>query len=112
MANDVFRERLFEAIGRKIADVRKGARPRLSQAKLASKVGITRSAVSALEAGHHGVSILTLCRMAAALEVAPGEFLPDEEELKRLTSEPESAPGESLSAPAESLVEEYLESHG
>jgi len=103
--NDVLRERLFEAIGRKIADARKQARPRLSQAKLAAKVGITRSAVSALEAGHHGASILTLCQLAAALEVAPGELLPDEQELNRLTSEPESAP-------AESLVEEYLESHG
>jgi transcriptional regulator with XRE-family HTH domain len=105
VGNDVFREKLFEAIGRKIAEARKQARPHLSQAKLASKVGITRSAVSALEAGHHGVSVVTLCQLAATLEVAPGELLPDDEELSRLTNEPESTP-------AEFLVEHYLESHG
>lgn len=103
--NDVFREKLFEAIGRKVAEVRKQTQPRLSQAKLASQVGITRSAVSAIEAGHQGVSLLTLCQLAAALEVAPGDLLPDQGELNKLAERPESTP-------AESLVEEYLESHG
>lgn len=106
MAGDnVLRERLLETIGRRVAAVRRQRRPSLSQAKLASKVGITRSAVSAIEAGHQGVSVQTLCQLAAVLEVDPGKLLPDYEEFNRLIQQPESAP-------AESLVEEYLEAHG
>lgn len=102
---EVFRRKLFEAIGRKIAAARKGRHPRLSQAKLALEAGVTRSAVSAIEAGHQGVAVQTLCLLAIALGVAPGNLLPDYEELLRLKQKPENAP-------AESLVEEYLEHHG
>lgn len=103
--DDVFREKLFVAIGRKVAEVRKRGGLGLSQSKLASQVGITRSAVSAIEAGHQGVSIQTLCQLAAALEVAPGELLPDHEELRALMEQSEPSP-------AEALVEEFLESYG
>lgn len=76
----------------------------MTQAKLAKLVGVSRAAISALESGQQGVSIPTLCLIAAALELNPGELLPDKAELKHLSAGPDPRS-------AKQLVDEYLGRH-
>lgn len=47
----------------------------LSQGKLAGILGIPATNVSAIERGVRGLSIQQLAKLAAALEVSPGEIL-------------------------------------
>lgn len=97
---------LFRMVGRRLADRREG---RFSQSALAEKAGLTRAAVSAIEAGQQGTSIVTLCQLALTLEVNPGELLPTLEELQeldRLIRETEQ------SRPAGQIVDEFLQGNG
>lgn len=48
---------------------------RLSQAALAKRAGLTQAAVSDTESGRRDVSLRTLCRIAAALDISPGTLL-------------------------------------
>ncbi len=102
---DHFRVSLFKVVGRKVAALRRKRTDTTSQAELATRVGISRAAVSALEAGQQGVSVVTLCRLALALEVEPAMLLPTTNELEGLIKEPHKQP-------AERLVEEFLSRHG
>jgi transcriptional regulator with XRE-family HTH domain len=72
---------LFRVIGRKLALKREG---RLTQSALAQKAKLTRAAVSAIELGHQGVSLVTLCQLALTLRVEPTELLPSLAELQDL----------------------------
>jgi transcriptional regulator with XRE-family HTH domain len=57
---------------------------RLTQSALAHNAKITRAAVSAIELGHQGVSLVTLCHLALTLKVEPAELLPSLAELQEL----------------------------
>ena len=76
-----FQGKLNSTIGRKLAESRTG---RFNQSTLAQRVGLTRAAISAVEAGQQGVSVETLCKLARALELEPGSLLPDLAELREL----------------------------
>jgi len=101
---DLPRKKIFEMIGRRVAAARNRDPDKPSGATLAARVGVTRASVSALEAGHQGVSVATLCGLALALDVEPAILLPTRAELKMLLTEPEEKP-------ADLLVEEYLSRH-
>lgn len=79
----------------------------MSQSELASLSGVTRAAVSAIEAGAQGVSMETLCRIALALGVGPGELLPTREELEGIEGEANSVDRR----PARRIADDYLEEH-
>lgn len=101
---NLLRERLFRAIGRKVSAVRRSQPKELSQTELAERIGLSRAAVSALEGGHQGISVVTLCRLALALDIEPATLLPAKAELEWLRKEPGDMP-------AERLVKEYLSRH-
>lgn len=48
---------------------------KLSQEELAKRSGLHRTYVSDVERGSRSMSVLTLCRLAAALEVPPSELV-------------------------------------
>ena len=99
----LFREKIYRTIGQKVGKLRRGSG--LSQARLAAKVELTRAAISALEKGRQGVSVASLCRLAAALEVAPSYLLPDEQEIYLFL-------GNKTGWPYNLAVEEFLTRHG
>lgn len=78
---------------------------RFTQSALALRAGITRAAVSAIEAGQQGVSIPTLCQLALALDIEPGSLLPSLDELQELFKA-------ETKRPAGDIVDEFLHSRG
>ena len=50
----------------------------ISQEKLAELAGLHRTYVSSIERGERNVSLVNIERLAAALEVAMAELMPDE----------------------------------
>jgi transcriptional regulator with XRE-family HTH domain len=93
---------LFQLVGRKLTLNRDG---RFSQSALAEKAGLTRSAISAIELGRQGISVVTLCKLALTLKLEPAELLPSLAELQELEKlEQEGRPG----VPASEIVDEFL----
>lgn len=60
------REKFCEAIGKKMSVVRRGQG--LSQKQLAKKIGISQQVISRIESGGENVSLITLTRIARALD--------------------------------------------
>lgn len=63
----------YREIGKSICRVRK---PKMSQEKLATAVGLSRASIVNIERGRHRLQLHVLCDIAAALGVLPQEFLP------------------------------------
>lgn len=59
--------------GRQLAAVRRQAG--LSQETLALESGLARSYLSGVERGQRNIALLNICRLAAALRVAPSELM-------------------------------------
>ena len=72
MVSDEDKEKL-RRFGRRVRELRKAKR--LSQEKLALACDLDRSYVGGIERGERNIGILNLHRLAAALDVAPGELL-------------------------------------
>jgi transcriptional regulator with XRE-family HTH domain len=68
---------LLEAIGSRILDARRELR--LSQDQLAEKAGMTHSSVYQAENGLQNLTVLSLKKLADALEVGLKALLPDED---------------------------------
>ena len=47
-----------------------------SQEELAARAGLHPTYISGIERGHRNVSVVNLYRLAAALDVSPGELVP------------------------------------
>jgi transcriptional regulator with XRE-family HTH domain len=62
-------------LGEQLRARREAVRPRLTQAKLAERVGLSENYLSALERGQKLPSIETLAALARALGVEPGDLL-------------------------------------
>jgi transcriptional regulator with XRE-family HTH domain len=69
-------ESLYGFIGKRIADVRRRSRPRISQARLASQVKLSRTSIVNIECGRHRIQIHVLCEIARVLGTDPRQFLP------------------------------------
>lgn len=63
----------LKAIGRNISKLRKSQK--LSQEDLSHMAEVDRSYLSEIENGHKNISIMTLIRIAQALEVRPEDIL-------------------------------------
>jgi transcriptional regulator with XRE-family HTH domain len=73
---------LKRRIGRFYKEVGKNVRTRrtaadLSQSQLAEAVGLTRTSITNLEAGRQQIPLHVLARIAAVLEIWPGDLLPE-----------------------------------
>lgn len=60
-------------VGRQIAALRRGAG--LSQEALALESGLARSYLGGVERGQRNISLVNICRLAAALNVRPARLL-------------------------------------
>jgi len=74
-------EGLYPAIGRKIRAVRERSTPRLSQDKLAKRLGISRASIVNIEAGRQHAPLNLLWRIAQLLNVELAALIPLRAEL-------------------------------
>lgn len=72
-SGDVDVEGWLRALGRRVRILRLTLE--LTQDELAERAGMSRSFVSLIEKGNHGVDVVRLLRLAEALEVPFGELL-------------------------------------
>jgi transcriptional regulator with XRE-family HTH domain len=100
-----FRLQILKRVGAKLTELRGD----LSQSELAKQARVTRASISALEGGQQGISVETLCRLAAVLHVSPGALLPDQEEIARLLT----GSGDKLPMrPLDEVVDDFLQEGG
>jgi len=74
-------EGLYPAVGRKIRDVRERATPRLSQDKLAKRLGISRASIVNIEAGRQHAPLNLLWKIAELLGTELTTLIPQRAEL-------------------------------
>jgi transcriptional regulator with XRE-family HTH domain len=72
---------LYKAVGRKIRAARERLEPKLSQAKLAKKLGISRVSVVNIEAGRQHAPLSLLWHIAEILEIELLLLIPRRNEL-------------------------------
>src|SRR5262249_32483599 len=68
-------ESVYEHIGAVIRRGRRKFKPRLTQEALARRVGISRASLANIETGRQSVLVHQLYALAAALDLAPADFL-------------------------------------
>jgi transcriptional regulator with XRE-family HTH domain len=68
-------ESVYRHIGAVIRRGRRKFKPRLTQAALAQRVGISRASLANIETGRQSVLVHQLYALAAALDLAPADFL-------------------------------------
>jgi transcriptional regulator with XRE-family HTH domain len=68
--------RLYEFIGKRIADARRRSKPRISQARLATEVKLSRASIVNIESGRHRIQIHVLYEIARVLSMDPRQLLP------------------------------------
>jgi DNA-binding XRE family transcriptional regulator len=74
-------EELYGAIGRKIRAARERSTPRLSQDKLAKRLGISRASIVNIEAGRQRAPLHLLWKMAQTLKTELTMLIPQRAEL-------------------------------
>lgn len=72
---------LYNAIGRKIRTARERLEPKLSQAKLAKRLGISRVSVVNIEAGRQHAPVSLLWQIAEIVEIELALLIPRRSEL-------------------------------
>jgi transcriptional regulator with XRE-family HTH domain len=70
-------EPVYAALGRKIHATRTGRRPKLTQEEVADRIGLPRSAISAIESGRQRVLTHTLLQLCEVFDVEPNDLLLD-----------------------------------
>jgi transcriptional regulator with XRE-family HTH domain len=68
-------ESIYRHIGAVVRKGRKKFQPRLTQEALAQRVGISRASLANIETGRQSVLVHQLYALAAALDLAPEDFL-------------------------------------
>uniref|UniRef100_UPI001A9259A0 helix-turn-helix domain-containing protein n=1 Tax=Escherichia coli TaxID=562 RepID=UPI001A9259A0 len=66
-------EPILKAFGKKMYSLR--IEPKLSQEQVAERAQLDRTYVSSVERGQRNISLLNICKLAAALEVTPESLL-------------------------------------
>lgn len=82
--------RLYQALGQRLRAAREqqsGSRGRLTQAELASKVGLERTSITNIEKGTQKVPLHVLFRLCQALNASVTELLPSISEVQHDKSE-------------------------
>jgi transcriptional regulator with XRE-family HTH domain len=78
MSND---EILYQALGEKIRQVRERSRPKLSQAQLAARLGVSRASIVNIEAGRQHAPLHVLWQIAVVLGTELSLLIPQRDEL-------------------------------
>lgn len=65
----------LKCFGQRVRELRQAAG--LSQEELAERCGLHRTYIGGIERGERNVGVLNLLQLARALQVRPGELLPD-----------------------------------
>lgn len=81
--NDSKVDAFYAIVGRNIKDVRIGCG--VSQTRLANLIGFNRSSVANLEAGRQRIALHLFFLIAEALDVRPGQILPDMQLLEEIS---------------------------
>jgi transcriptional regulator with XRE-family HTH domain len=68
-------ESIYRHIGSVVLRGRRKFKPRLTQETLAQRVGISRASLANIETGRQSVQVHQLYALAAALDLAPADFL-------------------------------------
>lgn len=74
-------EILYQAIGEKIRHVRERSRPKLSQAQLATRLGVSRTSIVNIEAGRQRAPLHVLWQIAGVLGTELSLLIPQRDEL-------------------------------
>jgi len=69
-------ESIYRHIGEVIRNRRRSSKPRLTQERLAQRVGISRASLANIETGRQSVMVHQLYALAEALKLAPADLLP------------------------------------
>jgi transcriptional regulator with XRE-family HTH domain len=69
------RESIYRHIGTVVRKGRRKYKPRLTQEALAQRIGISRASLANIETGRQSVLVHQLYALAAALDLAPADFL-------------------------------------
>ncbi len=78
MSDDEF---LYQAVGEKIRHVRERSRPKLSQAQLATRLGVSRASIVNIEAGRQHAPLHVLWQIAGILGTELALLIPQRDEL-------------------------------
>jgi len=78
MSDDEF---LYQAVGEKIRHVRERSRPKLSQAQLATRLGVSRASIVNIEAGRQHAPLHVLWKIAGVLGTELALLIPQRDEL-------------------------------
>jgi len=78
MSDDEF---LYQAVGEKIRHVREQSRPKLSQAQLATRLGVSRASIVNIEAGRQRTPLHVLWQIAGILGTELSLLIPQRDEL-------------------------------
>ena len=68
----------YERFGQRLAEMRRGVKPRLTQAVLAKRVGVSRSTIANIEKGRQRCPLHLLPELAHSLGCDPAALLPEE----------------------------------
>lgn len=74
-------EFLYQAVGEKIRYIRERTSPKLSQAQLAARLGVSRASVVNIEAGRQHAPLHVLWQIAEVLGVEVSFLIPQHDEL-------------------------------
>ncbi len=74
-------EILYQAVGEKIRHVRERSRPKLSQAQLATRLGVSRASIVNIEAGRQHAPLHILWQIAGVLGTELSLLIPQRDEL-------------------------------
>jgi transcriptional regulator with XRE-family HTH domain len=67
---------VYRNVGQAISRLRQKHKPKMSQEKLATAVGVSRASIANIEQGRHRIQLHVLYDIAAALELEPHDILP------------------------------------
>ena len=74
-------ELLYQAVGEKIRSVRERSKPKLSQAQLAARLGVSRTSIVNIEAGRQHAPLHILWQIAGILGTELSLLIPQRDEL-------------------------------
>ena len=70
-------DRFYKEFGRLVREAREEAKPKLTQDRLASTVGLSRTSITNIESGKQHIPLHVLYAIAEGIGVTPARLLPD-----------------------------------
>lgn len=77
---DIEEKRLYEVVGERIRHTRERSAPKISQASLARRLGISRASVVNIESGRQHAPLYLMWRIAESLDAELAALIPNHDE--------------------------------